>query len=79
MTLTFPVLNQASKVAVLVLGDGKADVMQKLANENKVNRGCDHLPVCLLDNKNITWFADNQSMSRINIIRNSTYREKTEL
>ena len=61
MTMTFPLLNRAKSVAVLILGQTKREIIQKLMQDS------DHtldLPITAINpvNGSMTWYVDNDAL-----------------
>lgn len=63
ISLTYPVINQARKIIVLVTGDGKSDIVHTLFNDPASAK---LLPVMRIVPKGeMLWFLDNSAAARI--------------
>ncbi|XP_031565149.1 GDH/6PGL endoplasmic bifunctional protein-like [Actinia tenebrosa] len=63
MTMTYNLINKSKSIAVLILGNKKADIVQKLAEEsNLVN--VKQMPIVGIspESNNLIWYIDNKAM-----------------
>ena len=60
VSLTYPVLNLAKTIMVLVSGDSKADVLYEVFNEPSRN-----YPIQRIHNDHLEWYADTPAATRL--------------